>query len=206
MRSLMKVQDDGSLKSIETGVDLWSGDFGNSYTDRNQVDWRARMPFWKDIEGMTAARSWFELGCNAGWNLSAIRRQFPDVFLAGSDINEKASRQASMAGLNVINKLDFLTEVPGQYEITFTAGVLIHIETEHLKEVMQGLIDKSVRWVLAVEYAADKEEQVLYRGHSEKCWRRPYGQLYQDLGLKQIATGNAGAGFDRCTYWLLRRE
>ena len=189
----------------QTGVELWSSEFGNDYTNRNQVDWRKRMPFWKMIEERTGARSYFELGCNAGWNLSAIRRQFPDVNVVGSDINEQASRQAHMARLNVINMLDFTKEVPGTFELVFTAGVLIHIEPEHVKDVMQDLINKSLRWILAVEYAAERETIVEYRGHTEKCWKRPYGEMYKALGLKLVDHGAAGDGFDNCHYWLLEK-
>lgn len=189
----------------QTGLELWSGEFGNDYTNRNQVDWRARMPFWEMIEQMTGARSYFEMGCNAGWNLSAIKRQFPDVTVVGNDINEQASNQARAAGLNVINRLDFKEHVPGKFELVFTAGVLIHIEPEHLAEVMQALVDKSVRYVLAIEYEADTETIVEYRGHTEKCWKRPYGELYKAIGLTQAACGDAGLGFDRCHYWLMQK-
>lgn len=193
------------LKSLDSGVDLWAGEFGNDYLRRNQVEWRDRIPFWSNIMRTTGARSVFEMGANAGWNLSAIRRVFPDVMAIGNDINTEACKQAWSAGLNVVNKLDFTHEILGRYELVFTAGVLIHIEPEHLREVMQALIDKSYRWVLAVEYAADSEEQVQYRGHKDKCWRRPYGEIYQDMGLLCREVGNAGAGFDRCTYWLMEK-
>lgn len=192
--------------SIESGLDLWAGEFGDEYTKRNQVDWQKRIPFWKQIIAWTGARSVFEMGCNAGWNLSAIRRVYPDVIVHGNDINTKACEQAWAAELTVSNKLDPNADfVPGKYELTFTAGVLIHIEPEHLEEVMRALVEKSYRWVLAVEYDAPTETQVEYRGHTEKCWRRPYGSLYRALGLKLAFIGDAGPGFDRCTYWLMEK-
>ena len=58
---------------------VWSEDFGDAYTARNRVDWIGRKPFWKKILDITGARSVFEFGCNASWNLSAIRRVYPDV-------------------------------------------------------------------------------------------------------------------------------
>ncbi len=189
----------------QTGLELWAGNFGDDYLRRNQVDWRLRMPFWKMIEERTGARSYFEMGCNAGWNLSAIKRQFPDVTVVGNDINEQAAKQAQSAGLNVINMLDFTTHVRGKFELVFTAGCLIHIEPEHLQEVMQALIDKSLRYVLAIEYAAERETIVEYRGHTEKCWKRPYGELYECFGLKVVASADAGPGFDRCAYWILEK-
>ena len=192
------------LRSLDTGVELWSGPFGDQYTDRNQVDWHDRIPFWRDIISTTGARSVFEMGCNAGWNLSAIRRCYPDVAAIGNDINQRACEQADAAGLLVVNRLDF-TDVGGRAELVFTAGVLIHIEPEHLVEVMTALAAKSYRWVMAIEYAAEQEEQVEYRGHKDKCWRRPYGRLYQNLGLTMRRYGGAGRGFDNCTYWLMEK-
>ena len=192
--------------SIESGLDLWAGEFGNDYLKRNQVDWRLRVPFWHSIIRDTGARSVFEMGANAGWNLSAIRRGFPDVTVCGNDVNTLACAQAQAAGLNVVNLLDFNAVFPGQFELVFTAGVLIHIEHEYLYEVMQALIAKSLRWVLAIEYEAASEQQVEYRGHTEKCWKRPYGMLYKGLGLTPVAAGDAGPGFDRCTYWLMEKR
>ena len=193
------------LKSLDTGVDLWAGDFGNDYLRRNQVDWQLRCDFWKMIIRITGARSVFEMGANAGWNLSAIRREYPDVTVIGNDVNTEACQQAQQAGIPVLNKLDFTTHVPGRYELVFTAGVLIHIEPEHLREVMTALVAKSYRWVVAIEYDADTETQVEYRGHKDKCWKRPYGEIYQEMGLLCREVGNAGVGFDRCTYFLLEK-
>lgn len=191
--------------STQTGVDLWSGDFGNDYTRRNQVAWRARIAFWrKIIEQSTSARSVFEMGANAGWNLSAIHWLDDGIIARGNDINDQAAQQARDAGLHVETRIDF-PNMPGKAELVFTAGVLIHIEPEHLPEVMLRLIDKSYRWVLAIEYAADIETQVEYRGHTEKCWKRPYGKLYEALGLKLVESGDAGLGFDRCMYWLMEK-
>ena len=191
------------LKSIETGVELWSGDFGDDYTRRNQVDWRMRIAFWEDMIRITGARSVFEMGANAGWNFSAIQAVYPRIITRGNDINDLAAQQARDAGLHVETRIDF-PNMP-RAELVFTAGVLIHIEPEHLLEVMVELVKKSYRWVLAIEYAADIEEQVAYRGHTEKCWKRPYGELYKALGLRLHEQGDAGPGFDRCAYWLMEK-
>lgn len=194
------------LKSLDTGIDLWAGGFGDDYTDRNQVDWRERVEFWGDILENTGARSVFEMGCNAGWNLSAIRSLCPDVTVAGNDINTRACQQAWAAGLDKVwNTLDFKPLFPVKAELVFTAGVLIHIEDEHLTEVMRALVDKSYRWVLAIEYEDEATRQIEYRGHKDKCWARPYGRIYESMGLKLLESGDPGAGFDRCTFWLLEK-
>lgn len=187
------------------GADLWRGKFGDDYTDRNYVNWQARIPFWERVFWVTGARSAFEVGCNAGWNLSALAAaaKLP-IRVAGSDVNERALEQATAAGLEVYNCLDF-RGVSGRSDLVFTAGLLIHIETEHVREVMQAIIDKSFRWVVAVEYESDVEEAVTYRGHADKCWRRPYGKMYQELGLTLHARWAQPDGFDNCTAWLLMK-
>jgi pseudaminic acid biosynthesis-associated methylase len=190
---------------IAPGAEMWAGQFGDDYLRRNQVDWPKRRPFWDLMIHKTGARSVFELGANAGWNLSAIRQWHPQTVVIGSDINTEACLQAQAAGLTVVNNLDFTTHVPGRFELVFTSGVLIHIEPEHLAEVMLALVAKSYRWVLAIEYAADTETMVEYRGQRDRLWKRPYGANYEALGLKLVESGDAGPGFDQCTYWLLEK-
>jgi pseudaminic acid biosynthesis-associated methylase len=182
--------------------EFWAGQFGNEYTSRNRVDWRARIPFWSMILDLTGARSVSEFGCNAGWNLSAIRRAYPDVAVRGIDINVRAVDQAQDAGLPVARASD----LAGQAELVFTAGVLIHVGPEKLTQTMLSLVEASYDYVLAVEYASSgMPEEVHYRGHAERLWRRDYGAMYERLGLKLMATGDPGPAFDRCTYWLLRK-
>lgn len=199
-------------------VEFWKGEFGDSYTQRNRVDWRARIPFWDKIIQKTGARSVYEVGCNAGWNLSAIkshlssiRGSLPEVKVYGEDVNDKALLQAVMAGLSV-NIPSSRNLEKGQYELVFTAGVLIHIAPQDLQAFMQRIVDASCDYVLAVEYECNPptliEEEVEYRGHTGKLWKRPYGKLYQDMGLTLIEKGEiTGNGFDEngVTYWLLRK-
>ena len=178
---------------------FWAGEFGTAYTARNRVDWRARIPFWRMIMELTGARSVFELGCNAGWNLSAIRAVSPHAQLYGSDVNPVALQQARIAGHEVID----LPPEPW-FDLVFTAGVLIHVAPDAIDATMLAIASASADYVLAVEYAADVEEAVEYRGHMHKLWRRPFGALYEALGLKRVGSGDA-EGFDRCTWWLLRK-
>jgi len=190
-------------------TEAWTGSFGGAYADRNKVDWRARIPFWTHILDITGARSCFELGCNAGWNLSAIRKADPDVAAWGCDINEKALDQASAAGLAAFNANDKEERkfYPDTAELTFTAGVLIHIATQELKEVMQKLIDMSSNYVLAIEYESEVETEIEYRGQKGLLWKRPYGELYERMGLKLVKTGRLqqDVAFDDCRYWLMQK-
>ncbi len=179
---------------------LWSGSFGDDYLARNRVEWVHRVPFWEMILDVTMARSVFEFGCNAGWNLSAIRRAYPDVDLNGYDVNREALRQAACANLNARDEVDWCTDA----DLSFTAGVLIHVPPEDIEDTMKVIISKSYDWVLAVEYDSPQEEEIEYQGQMGLLWKRPYGELYQDLGLTLVSQGIA-SGFDKCKYWLLRK-
>lgn len=184
----------------------WSGSFGDEYTRRNnKVDWRARIPFWADIMKFTGARSVYEVGCGAGWNLSAIAEASPyKVRLYGSEINALALAQARACGLSVYASPPEFDQLPPPAELVFTAGVLIHVAPDNLLTMMNEIIAASSRYVLAIEYAADAEEMIEYRGESNLLWKRNYGALYEAMGLTLLHTGNA-TGFDRCTYWLLSK-
>lgn len=184
--------------------EFWKGDFGNQYHTRNRVDWRERIPFWHRVMDLTGARSVYELGCGPGWNLSAILAADPRAKVYGADLSAKAVNQARFAGLSV----EFPNESspPSEmFDLVCTVGMLIHVAPEDLGKTMRDLIRMSARYVLAVEYAADKEEEIDYRGHAGKLWRRPFGKLYEDLGLKPVRSWPAGAGFDNCTAWLMER-
>jgi spore coat polysaccharide biosynthesis protein SpsF len=183
----------------------WAGEFGDQYLCRNRVDWRKRTGFWKSMIDITGARSVSEFGCNAGWNLSAIRRVSIDTMLFGCDVNENAVEQALSAGIDAIS--GSILHCPA--ELVFTAGVLIHIPPESLAETMQKIVDASFDYVLAVEYASHsgEEEAIDYRGNDEMLWRRDYGRLYQGMGLELVDQWEVGdeQGFDSCIAWLLRK-
>jgi pseudaminic acid biosynthesis-associated methylase len=187
---------------------FWSGDFGKQYTARNRVQWSQRVPFWQGI--IESRPLWphniLEVGCNAGWNLNAIRHVDPNIELVGVDVCPEAVDEAAAAGHDVyVMPASQLENLEETFDIVFTAGVLIHVPHHELDGVMDAIIAASHRDVLAIEYAADQEEAVEYRGHSDKLWRRPFGALYEAKGLTLVETGNAGPGFDRCTYWLMRK-
>jgi len=179
---------------------LWQGKFGDDYLKRNRIRWLDRKPFFEMILDVTMARSVFEFGCNAGWNLSAIKRAYPDVQVEGYDINSDALEQAASTGLVV----DDMLNLGNQSELSFSAGVLIHIPPEDLERAMMQIILKSCDWVLAVEYYAPEETEIEYQGQMGLLWKRDYGKLYQELGL-ELVSGGIATGFDDCKYWLFRK-
>lgn len=185
---------------------FWASDFGNAYTKRNRVEWAKRIPFWRNILSITQARSVLDVGCNVGWNLMAIRDIDRTVVTMGVDVNADAVGEARTNELDVM-KLP-AKEAGGffreRYDLVCTSGVLIHVSPADLPATMQSIINASRRWVLAVEYEAPKEVEVEYRGNAERLWKRPFGTLYEQMGLETIAKSDA-EGFDQCAAWLLAK-
>jgi spore coat polysaccharide biosynthesis protein SpsF len=187
--------------------DFWAGDFGDAYRKRNEVNWQARIPFWESAIHYCTPASVLEVGCNAGWNLRAIQTTAPNLDLYGVDVNAAAVEEARQAGFDVqcTDALGIMgLHEPGTVDLVFTAGMLIHVAPQDLESVMRAIVTVSGRYVLAVEYEADEETEVEYRGHSGKLWKRNFGKLYEALGMKLLSTGEAG-GFDSCQYWLLSK-
>lgn len=191
----------------------WAGPPGEAYTARNRVRWDGRVGFWHRIMGATDARSVYEVGCNAGWNLTAIdytSAKPPAVY--GCDVNPVAVSQARAAGLDVFqgDALEALATFGARptFDLVFTCGVLIHIPPETLPALMRMIVQTSAQYVLAVEYEAEAETMIRYRDEEERLWKRPYGALYEGMGLRMVDSGAVGKsdGFDDCAYWLLEKQ
>lgn len=187
----------------------WAGSFGTQYTQRNRVAWRSRAVFWREIIEGTQARSVLEVGCNAGWNLTAIRSVAPWVGLRGVDVNRPALEEARAAGFDarLMEAGAVGSQWPSRFELTFTAGVLIHVPPQHLSGAMESIARTCSRFVLAIEYAAPAEEEVRYRGQEAMLWKRPFGELYKGIGLALVGSGQLRKvdGFDDCTWWLMEK-
>lgn len=164
------------------------------------------MPFWTEIIARTGARSLCEVGCNFGANLLAVRICCPEANLLGVDVNAGAREQAKGLGFHVLS-----ADCPHEcesYDLVFTAGMLIHVSPDDLETTMQSIIDTSRKYVLAIEYESADEEEVTYRGERGRLWKRPYGRMYEELGLHEVDSGYVKPedGFDSCTWWLFSKS
>jgi pseudaminic acid biosynthesis-associated methylase len=192
---------------VSSTIDFWSQEFGNQYTARNQPNWRERVPLLTNIIEQTGATTFLDVGTNMGWNLHALRQINADFMMSGIDVNQKALEAAQIAGFDVhVGSADQLGEIFGEgvADLVITSGVLIHIAPEDLKKAMTAIRDASKQYVLAIEYASDEEQEIDYRGNKGKLWKRPFGKLYEELGLSLVETG-AAQGYDQCHYWLMEK-
>ena len=74
---------------------LWAGEFGDDYTERNRNAEAGRRSFWARQITALGIDSALEVGCNLGGNLSWIVELMGSGHVAGVDVNQKALQQLS---------------------------------------------------------------------------------------------------------------
>lgn len=158
--------------------ELWAGEFGEAYIDRNRgVDLVAsNTELFRKVLGRTeGVTSVLELGCNIGNNLRALRDLLPDGELHAVEINAQAAAEVEAWGgatVEVGSILDF--EPARTWDLTFTKGVLIHINPDRVGDVYAALVRASNRYVLVCEYFNPVPVEVSYRGHEGVLFKRDF--------------------------------
>jgi pseudaminic acid biosynthesis-associated methylase len=193
-------------------LDAWKGDFGKEYTERNMVDWRRRVPAFRQMVGGRSPRQVLEVGCNRGHNLVALSEVMgTGVEFVGVEPNEHARQLGVDLGIQVVPGDIFALPFPGgRFELVFTAGVLIHLSALDVPRALAELYRCSRRYLLAVEYYAAEETIISYRGSDKLLWKRDFLKCYQELfpGLKLLDSGvlDEPGVWDNCTWWLLEKS
>ncbi|MEM7615952.1 MAG: pseudaminic acid biosynthesis-associated methylase, partial [Pseudomonadota bacterium] len=210
------VKTKGAQMTFKTEQEaFWAGDFGRSYIDRNNSEdlLTSKVAMWaRMLRAANACTSARELGCNIGLNLLALKRLQPTLTLSGYEINQTAARQASDLNVATIHQGSILDTIPEPpVDLTFTSGVLIHINPEYLKAVYDNLVHGSTRYVLVAEYYNPTPVTVRYRGHDNKLFKRDFaGELIDGYGLKLVDYGfiykrDNWAPQDDVTWFLLEK-
>ncbi len=191
---------------------LWAGEFGDAYTERNQAAGEPRSRFWRAILEAFPARRVLEVGCNLGANLRWIAALAPPQQVVGVDINPKALSELrrNVPGVKAVwaaaRDLPFCDH---WFDLVFTMGVLIHQPPETLPIVMTEIVRCSQRFVLCGEYYSPDPMEVLYRGEAGALFKRDFGGLYQQLfpGLKLRKQGflSRAEGWDDVTFWMFEK-
>lgn len=164
--------------------EFWTGDFGNSYSDRNVGDHlvAANIEFFGDVlRRADGIQSVCELGANIGLNVRAIRQLLPQAAITAVEINEKAARKLAGTNCTVIEGsiLD-LEFPPAAFDLVFTKGVLIHINPEELTGVYDLMASSSRKFVLMAEYYNPVPVTITYRGNSDRLFKRDFAGEFLD--------------------------
>jgi pseudaminic acid biosynthesis-associated methylase len=192
---------------------LWAGEFGNQYVDRNLDAYGRRGEFWLPLMEELAPQSVLEIGCNVGGNLQWIAQRVPAERVVGVDVNAKALKmlEERVPGVRAVNSP--ARDVPfadRSVDFVFTMGVLIHQPEETLTKVMTEMVRVSRKWVFCAEYYDTETVEVPYRGQEGALFRRDYKRLFEELfpvELTLVREGYLGPddGWDRDTWWLFER-
>ncbi|MBI5960294.1 MAG: methyltransferase domain-containing protein [Chloroflexi bacterium] len=193
--------------------ELWRGDFGDAYVERNKAAGNVRAAFWNEILEEFPARRVLEVGCNMGANLGWIAQKLPPQQVYGIDINLK-SLDLLHQNLPQVNGIwSPARELPFRdnwFDMVFTMGVLIHQPESTLPIVMAEIVRCSRRYVLCGEYYAEEKAEVPYRGQTGALFKRNYRRLYEELfpQLKLVKQGflSQDQGWDDVTYFVFEKQ
>jgi pseudaminic acid biosynthesis-associated methylase len=193
---------------------LWAGDFGDRYIERNKDADSGRRDFWAAQIAALDAGSALEVGCNFGGNLRWLAELLDAENVAGVDVNEKALELLRERVPGVDARLSPGASLPFEddsFDLVFTMGVLIHQDpATQLEPMMREIVRCSRRYVIAGEYYADDPTEVPYRGQEGALFKQDFGALYLRLfpRLRLVSEGYLGEDdgrWDDVTYWVFEQ-
>lgn len=182
---------------------FWVTDFGNEYPNRNEGEALIASNialFSKVLRSAPTVKSAAELGCNIGLNLSALKRIHQGFDLRGYEINQLAAQEATDQQMAEIVNTTITEPLASQkkFDLTFTKGVLIHINPEKLDAVYENLYALSNRYIMVCEYYNPSPVAIEYRGHQDRLFKRDFaGELISKFNLKLL---DYGFNYHRDTY------
>lgn len=194
-------------------LEAWKGEFGTAYTDRNVVDWRQRLAGYRHMLEALPIKRALEVGCNRGHNLIALHELFgEDAEVVGVEPNPHAREiaRASSSKIGVVNgNLLDLVFKDGYFDIVLSGGVLSHTALGNLPRALSELQRVSRRYILAIEYFADEETVIPYRGHDDLLWKRNFPAHFKahipDASIIRHGYWGPGEAFDRSHWWVLEK-
>jgi pseudaminic acid biosynthesis-associated methylase len=191
MNATANAENNSEAKTAQTEV--WSGDFGREYTDRNTLDvesldqlyrknyGRARSEINERIlQGIPKNESLLEVGCNTGNQLLMLQHMSWSN-LAGIELQPYAAEIARGRLPNISVKLGSALALPAEdssFDLVFTSGVLIHIAPQNLSRALEEIHRTSRGYIWGLEYYAPEETEVTYRARKGLLWKMNFAQRY----------------------------
>ena len=196
---------------------LWAGDFGNEYISRNDRDIQRTTSlnaFSRMLESTNDINSVLEFGPNIGVNMESLKSLIPEASLHAVEINPNAAeilRKKEICHVYNESFIDF--QSPDTYDLTFTSGVLIHINPRYLKSCYERLYEHSRKYILIKEYYNPTPVEVPYRDKKESLFKRDFAgeilDMYKDLKLVDYGffyrRDTKYSGCDDPTWFLLEK-
>lgn len=196
-------------------IRIWKSGFGTEYTHRCVTDWHNYAPAWAQIlEGVNLSRI-LEVGCNRGHNLIALSKMFEHAEIVGIEPNGEALNIAKTACTKMDVREADVFDIPFEdsyFDLVFTAGVLMTVTVDDLPAALQEMHRSSRRYILAVEYFAEQETTINYRGYDNLLWKRNYPKHFQEClpHTRLVRQGyfdeSTWPVWQNCHWWLFEKS
>lgn len=184
---------------------LWEGEFGDDYITRNQITndtIEARANLWTNILNVVYTGTFIptplslnvlEIGAGNGTNLLAIDDIFKKAITNGASINynliavepnekaKKVLKQQDINNLEIIGDNAFNILAKNHvFDISFTSGVLIHINPKDLLPAMKEIYRVTKKTIICIEYFSPELRLEKYQNKDELMWLNDYGSIWLD--------------------------
>ncbi|MEJ2042582.1 MAG: pseudaminic acid biosynthesis-associated methylase [Reinekea sp.] len=160
---------------------FWTSNFATGYMERNAhyaANIAARSKLFSEVlERTTGVESLTEFGANIGLNLLALKSVTPDSKLQAIEINPEACKALKeIPKIDVINKsiLELAESDLDKADLTYTSGVLIHINPDELNRVYDILYQYSNRYIMVAEYYNPTPVMIPYHGQDNMLFKRDF--------------------------------
>lgn len=201
---------------LDSQEEFWASSFGQDYIKRNDSAklHESNVKFFEGVFRTLAGGpgSVLEFGSNIGLNYLAMKELFAPLDFTGVEINKVAHSHLELTGCRAVHGSIFDFQSQESYDLTFTKGVLIHINPERLEEVYEKLYSFSKKYILIAEYYNPQPVEVVYRGYSGKLFKRDFaGEImnrFKDLALVDYGFSWHRGEFpqDDITWFLLEKS
>jgi pseudaminic acid biosynthesis-associated methylase len=171
---------------------FWAGAFGTDYIDRNrdaQLLASNLQFFSRALQRAGRIESCAEIGANIGMNLRALKLLYPEIRTFGVEINPDAAAELGklIGAENVFQGSLFDWQPAAPAQLSYSKGVLIHIQPESLARAYDQLHAAASRYVMVAEYYNRSPVAIPYRGHEDRLFKRDFaGEMldrFSDLTL-----------------------
>jgi pseudaminic acid biosynthesis-associated methylase len=175
--------------------EVWRGEFGKEYSDRNTFEIDALDSLYRNNYGITRTQinqdflggiakdaSFLEVGCNTGNQLLLLQRM-GYTNLSGVELQPYALEMAGSRTRNISLEQGSALALPygnASFDVVFTSGVLIHIAPEDIPRAMIEIHRVAKSFIWGLEYYAPNVTEVNYRQHNRLLWKMNYAQHYMD--------------------------
>jgi len=193
----------------------WRGEMGDAYTKRQTLSLNARKAMFSRILASTRypIKSVIEFGAGTGENLLALRSLLVGAQLTGVEINAESFKALKTVAALALRGSILDVPIFGQWDMSLTRGLLIHIAPVELLRAYDGLYKAAKHYICICEYYNPTPVMIPYRGENDRLWKRDFaGEMmdrYPDLRLVDygfVYYRDPVAPQDDVTWWLLSKE